>query len=64
LIKEIYTEMKVALRLLALLALLSSSMMMQGCFTATEDDSSIPWSRPASWENSAPGMPGFGGFGG
>lgn len=38
------------------------ALLLQGCFTASEDDSSIPWSRPASWENSAPGMPGMGGF--
>lgn len=31
-----------------------------GCFNANEDDSEIPWTRPQSWENNAPGMGGRG----
>ncbi|WP_198529839.1 hypothetical protein [Geminisphaera colitermitum] len=35
---------------------------MGGCETKTKEDSSIPWSRPASWEGQMPGMGGFGGY--
>tara|TARA_B100001093_G_scaffold367957_1_gene352880 strand:+ start:4466 stop:4645 length:180 start_codon:yes stop_codon:yes gene_type:complete len=47
---------------LFLMILFASSL--SGCFTATEDESSLPWGRPASWENSMPGMPGMPGMGG
>ena len=43
--KAIFT---VALAIFALLGLSS-------CFS-TQQDSSIPWSRPADWENTIPGM--------
>ncbi len=33
---------------------------LSGCFNANEDDSEIPWTRPQSWENTAPGMGGRG----
>ena len=35
-----------------------------GCATKQREDSTIPWSRPASWEGGVPGMGGFGGPGG
>lgn len=31
-----------------------------GCATKQPEDSSIPWSRPASWEGGIPGMGGMG----
>lgn len=34
-----------------------------GCTSKTAEDSSIPWSRPASWEGGMPGMGGMGGMG-
>lgn len=43
-----------------LLAATLIAMAMSGCETKTKDDSSIPWSRPASWEGQIPGMGGFG----
>ncbi|EIP97808.1 hypothetical protein OpiT1DRAFT_02258 [Opitutaceae bacterium TAV1] len=48
----------------AALVLLTAAFLVlgtSGCTTKTKDDSSIPWSRPASWEGQAPG--GMGGFG-
>lgn len=52
------------LRRLALLALGSSlALLATGCATKQPEDSSIPWSRPASWEGGIPGMGGFGGPG-
>jgi hypothetical protein len=41
--------------LLALLAL-ALGAILTGCTTKTAKDSSIPWSRPASWEGGIPGM--------
>jgi hypothetical protein len=38
--------------LLAFFAMLASS----GCTTKTADESTIPWSRPASWEGGVPGL--------
>jgi hypothetical protein len=49
--------------LLALAVLGTSLVFMTGCTTKTEQDSSIPWSRPASWEGGIPGMGGMGGGG-
>ena len=42
---------KAIFALLAACALLALS----GCFS-NQQDSSIPWSRPAEWENTIPGM--------
>ncbi|MFA6286917.1 MAG: hypothetical protein WC661_05975 [Opitutaceae bacterium] len=42
------------------LAGLGASLFTSGCSTKTPDDSSIPWSRPASWEGGIPGMGGLG----
>jgi hypothetical protein len=36
------------------------ALFTSGCTTKTEQDSSIPWSRPASWEGGIPGMGGMG----
>ena len=32
---------------------------LSGCGTLTEDENAqqVPWSRPASWEGTVPGMP-------
>lgn len=48
--------------LLALLAIVGATAL-SGCATKSEKDSTIPWSRPASWEGQAPGFGGFGGPG-
>ncbi len=47
-------------RRIVLITLFSSLVgsFLSGCTAKTEDDSTIPWSRPASWEGQ---MPGFGG---
>lgn len=46
-----------------LLAVLGTSLALlaSGCATKQPEDSSIPWSRPASWEGGIPGMGGLGG---
>ncbi len=46
------------------LAGVASMLATTGCSSKTEQDSSIPWSRPASWEGGIPGMGGMGGPGG
>lgn len=52
------------LRRLVLLALGSGlALLATGCATKQPEDSSIPWSRPASWEGGIPGMGGMGGMG-
>ena len=42
----------------ALFALLTATiaLLATGCTSKTANDSSIPWSRPASWEGQVPGM--------
>lgn len=50
--------------LFSLLAAAGASLLFAGCTSKTEQDSSIPWSRPASWEGGIPGMGGIGGPGG
>ncbi|MFT3781713.1 MAG: hypothetical protein QM790_06805 [Nibricoccus sp.] len=42
----------------ALLALLAFTfaILATGCTSKTSNDTSIPWSRPASWEGQVPGM--------
>jgi hypothetical protein len=53
------------IRRLALLALGSVFLALSsGCASKQPEDSSIPWSRPASWEGGIPGMGGMGGPGG
>jgi hypothetical protein len=41
------------------LLLMSAAVLLgfSGCFS-TQQDSSIPWNRPASWEGQIPGMTG------
>ncbi|OIR13493.1 hypothetical protein GALL_53090 [mine drainage metagenome] len=41
---------------LALLLLGLFALIMSGCTTRTDRDSSIPWGRPANWEGQIPGM--------
>ncbi len=49
------------LRRLLLPALGASLLALaSGCTTKQPEDSSIPWSRPASWEGGIPGMGGMG----
>lgn len=56
---------RLAKPLLALLALAGVSLVLSGCSSKTEQrESTIPWSRPASWEGGIPGMGGMGGPGG
>ena len=50
--------------LLTALALAGTAFIVTGCTSKTEADSSIPWSRPASWEGGIPGMGGMGSPGG
>jgi hypothetical protein len=53
------------LRHLLLLTLGSAfAFLATGCATKQREDSSIPWSRPASWEGGMPGMGGMGSPGG
>lgn len=42
-----------------LIALLATAFALSGCFNSTEDEQTVPWGRPASWEGGAPGMGGF-----
>ncbi len=42
------------------LAGIGASLFTSGCATKTPEDSTIPWSRPASWEGGIPGMGGVG----
>lgn len=46
--------------LLTALAVAGGAFILGGCSTKTEQDSTIPWSRPASWEGGVPGMGGMG----
>jgi hypothetical protein len=46
--------------LLTVLAVAGASLLFTGCSTKTEQDSTIPWSRPASWEGGIPGVGGLG----
>ena len=41
------------LGLITLFALLAS-LLLTGCMTANPDDQTVPWGRPADWEQSAP----------
>lgn len=54
---------KLILAALALTGLITT-LITSGCSTKSPEDSSIPWSRPASWEGGIPGMGGMGGPGG
>ncbi len=48
--------MKIFARVLALFLLTTFVLGLTGCLNKDMDDSSIPWSRPADWENQVPGM--------
>jgi len=43
-------------RIALLLALASSLIGLSGCFNSSPDEQSVPWSRPADWEQGAPGF--------
>ena len=47
--------MKLSRLLLAFLAL-AQLAILTGCTSKTAQDTSMPWSRPASWEGGIPGM--------
>jgi len=47
-------------RYLRLALALGLAAMASACATKQPEDSSIPWSRPASWEGGIPGMGGMG----
>ncbi len=53
---------KLVLGVLVLAGMLVA-LAASGCSTKTEQDGSIPWSRPASWEGGIPGMGNMGGPG-
>ena len=55
--------MSSARRLLVLALGSLFAALATGCATKQAEDSTIPWSRPASWEGGVPGMGGFGGQG-
>ncbi len=45
-------------RLRLILTLMASlgALALTGCTSQTDQDTSIPWSRPATWEGQVPGM--------
>lgn len=51
-------------QVLLALVVAGASLLISGCTTKTEADSTIPWSRPANWEGGIPGMGGMGSPGG
>lgn len=63
---QVRSHLKLATRtLLASFCLAVATVMFAGCAAKSEDDSTLPWSRPASWEGGLPGVaPGMGGSGG
>lgn len=48
--------MRVRLRHCLATVLLTAGFVLGGCATHDPDDSSIPWNRPAQWEDQPPGM--------
>lgn len=49
--------MKALKILFALLLLSAVGLAVSGCTTMAEpEDTAVPWSRPQSWEQKAPGM--------
>lgn len=48
--------MKRIRNLTALLLAGVTALIFAGCATHDPDDSSIPWNRPAQWEDQPPGM--------
>ncbi|HKB90284.1 MAG TPA: hypothetical protein VKC60_07175 [Opitutaceae bacterium] len=43
-------------RLLLVSLIAAAAGFLAGCTSADSKDTSIPWSRPASWEGQIPGM--------
>ncbi|MDG2170355.1 MAG: hypothetical protein P8L44_20805 [Opitutales bacterium] len=48
--------MKIVRTILALLAVGSGLLLFSGCEKTSPYDTSIPWSRPADWEQQLPGV--------
>ena len=48
---------------ITLLLAVSAVALFNGCESVDQDNTHVPWSRPASWEGQAPGMGGMGGMG-
>jgi hypothetical protein len=45
------------LKILSLaIGLIAVSLLTSGCFNQDIDESTIPWNRPAAWEDQVPGM--------
>lgn len=51
----IFPIMPALKRLLLALLLGAVSLLVNGC-TSSDEETSIPWSRPQSWEGQVPGM--------
>lgn len=47
------------LRKLILASLALASSLLSGCFNAEQDETAVPWGRPATWEGGAPNMGGY-----
>lgn len=50
-----------AKRILPIATLMALAIGIGGCTSQSPDESSIPWTRPQGWENTAPGFGGSGG---
>ena len=48
--------MKLSSRILAALFVLAAPLLFTACTSKSDQDTSIPWSRPAGWEGQIPGM--------
>ena len=53
-------SLKKTVSIILVLAGAAVTLVSTGCTSKTEQDSSIPWSRPAGWEGGIPGMGGMG----
>jgi len=53
--------MKPLPKFLLALALLALGSLFGGCSTRSQQQTAIPWSRPAGWEGQIPGMGSSGG---
>ncbi len=49
-------------KIVSIVLICGTSLLFNGCFTASPDDSKMPQGRPASWEYSLPGGFDRGGF--
>jgi hypothetical protein len=43
-------------QIIALTVLTTMGLGLSGCLNKAPDESSMPWSRPATWENQVPGF--------